>query len=135
MVLKYPSTARRAISGAGLSQVRRRMSAVERAVLAADILDGRVVLQGLTAKAVSELVGANLSYVHRAVLLTPEQRIAVVRGDRPLITPAPRAAAPAVDWAKIGDDMLVEAIKMIGVNRTLDAAAAAEVDGDHFEPV
>jgi hypothetical protein len=116
MLQHYNNGHRRAISGAGLAQLRRRMSAAERACLAADIVDGRVVLQGLTVKAIAALVGVNQGYVDRALRLTPEQREQVRHGDRPLVSPRPcadfdalRAAAAApIDWEAIGDEMLVE---------------------------
>jgi len=80
------------LSGASLAQLVRRMSAPGRACLVADIADGRVVLQGLTIKAIAALAGVNLSYVHVALNLTPEQRTEVRRGARPLISPRLRAA-------------------------------------------
>src|SRR5262249_44913969 len=108
------------------AQRRRRMSAAERACLAADIVDGRVVLQGLTVKAIAALVGVNVGYVDRALRLTPEQRTEACRGDRPLVAPRARGPAPPIDWNAIGDDMLVEAIRRIGIDRTLNAAIAAD---------
>jgi len=125
-MLQYTNGTRRAITGAGLAQLRRRMSAAERACLAADIVDGRVVLQGLTVKAVAALVGVNVGYVDRALRLTPQQRAEVCDGDRPLVSPRPSADAPAFDWAKIDDATLVEAVRRIGLERTLDAAIAAD---------
>jgi len=124
-MLQYTNDHRRAISGAGLAQLRRRMSAAERACLAADIIDGRVILQGLTAKSIAGLVGVNLGYVDRALQLTPEQRAEVCRGDRPLVAPRPRTSAP-IDWTKIDDATLVEAVRRIELERTLDAAIAAD---------
>jgi len=116
-MLQYTNGHRRAITGAGLAQLRRRMSAAERACLAADIIDGRVILQGLTAKAVAALVGVNLGYVDHALRLTPEQREQVRRGDRPLVSPRP----PCADF-----DALVDAIRRAGLDRTLEAAVEAE---------
>jgi hypothetical protein len=134
MLQHYNNGHRRAISGAGLAQLRRRMSAAERACLAADIVDGRVVLQGLTVKAIAALVGVNQGYVDRALRLTPEQREQVRHGDRPLVSPRPcadfdalRAAAAApIDWEAIGDEMLVEAVRKIGIDRALNAVIVAE---------
>jgi hypothetical protein len=105
------------------------MSTAERAVLAADIVDGRIILQGLTIKAVAALAGASVDYVHHALRLTPEQREQVRRGDRPLVAPRACASAAKIDWEKIGDDMLVEAIRRLGVDRTLEAAVEAERAG------
>src|SRR5262249_16382766 len=115
-----------AITGASLAQRRWRMSAAERACLAADIVDGRVVLQGLTVKAIAALVGVNVGYVDRALRLTPEQRAEVCRGDRPLLAPRPHADAPAFNWNAVGDEMLVEAIRRIGIDRALNAVIVAD---------
>jgi len=125
-MLQYANGSRRAISGAGLAQLRRRMSAAERACLAADIIDGRVILQGLTAKAIAALVGVNQGYVDHALRLTPEQRAEVCRGDRPLVAPRACASAVKIDWGKIGDDMLVEAVRKIGIDRALNAVIVAD---------
>ena len=123
-MLHYTNGTRRAISGASLAQLRRRMSAAERAILAADLVDGHVVLQGLTVKSIAALVGTCPAYVHRALRLTPEQRADVCRGDRSLIPPTARA--PVFDWKSISDDVLVEMIRKVGVDRALSAAVAAE---------
>src|SRR5262249_14543651 len=97
-MLQYTNGTRRAITGAGLAQLRRRMSAAERACLAADIIDGRVILQGLTAKAVAALAGVSVGSVDRALRLTPEHRAEVCRGDRPLVQPRARAPVSPIDW-------------------------------------
>ena len=125
-MLQYANGYRRAITGASLAQRRRRMSAAERACLAADIIDGRVILQGLTAKAIAALVGVNVGYVDRALRLTPEQRAEVCRGDRPLVLPRAPAPASHIDWNAINDDDLVEAVRRIGIDRALAAAVEAE---------
>ena len=83
-MLQYRNGPCRAISGVSLAQLRRHMAAPERACLAADIIDGRVVLQGLTAKGIAALCGVNLAYVNAALNLTPEQRCEASRGARPL---------------------------------------------------
>jgi hypothetical protein len=114
----------RILSGASLAQRLRRMSPPERAVLGADILDGRVVLQGLTAKTIAEIVGVNQSYLFAAARATPEQRMAIARGSRPVILP-PALPAP-IDWRNVDDDVLVEAVRLIGVDRALNAAVAVE---------
>jgi hypothetical protein len=41
-----------------------------------------------------------------------------------LIRPRPRT--PAIDWAKIDDATLVEAVRRIGLEQTLHAAIAAD---------
>ena len=87
-MLLYSNGSRRAISGASLAQIRRRLSAAERAVLAADIVDGRIVLQGLTVKAIAALVGVNVGYVDCALRLT--------------LSHAPRWAAAIARWCRRG---------------------------------
>jgi hypothetical protein len=77
------------------------MSAPQRAILAAEILDGRIVLTELTAKSVAALTGASLSSVYAALHCTDDQRAAVFAGDRPLQQAQPRPQAAAedeVDW-------------------------------------
>jgi hypothetical protein len=90
----------RCISGASLARFLRHMTPAQRAVLAAEIIEGRVILQGLTAKAVAALTGASQPYVNIALRLTPEERVAVAAGNRPMVRsrPRPRAAAAADDW-------------------------------------
>jgi len=124
--MAYFHDSRRTISGAGLSQLRRRMTAVERAVLAAEIIDGRVILQGLTTRTVADLTGSNLAYVHAALSLSVNEREQVLNGTRSLIEPAEVRSRPPMDWARFGQLELVEAVKQIGVDRVLDAAVAAE---------
>ena len=116
---------RRCLSGASLAQIVRNMSPSERAVMAADILDGRIVVMGLTRRIVTAMCRATPNYVDAALRCTPEQRAAIARGERPLIRPRPRATAP-IDWATIDDATLVEAVRRIGLERTLDAAIAAD---------
>jgi hypothetical protein len=78
-MLYYNNGHRRTITGASLAQLRRRMSAPARACFAADVIDGRIVLQGLTIKAVAALAGTSVDYVHHALRLTPEQRASSTR--------------------------------------------------------
>jgi len=117
MLQHYNNGSRRAITGAGLAQLRRRLTASERAVLGADIVDGRIVVVALTTKAIAALVGVSVGYIDHALRLTPEQRAEVCRGDRPLVSPRP----PCADF-----EALVEAIRRAGLDRTLEAAVEAE---------
>jgi hypothetical protein len=101
------------------------MNASQRAVLAADIIDGRLVVMGLTRKTVTSLCGASVNYVNAALRTTPEQRARIARGERSLIRSRPRTPTP-IDWNSINDDVLVEAVRRIGIERTLDAAIVAD---------
>ena len=75
------------LSGASLAQLVRKMCPVERALLAANILDGDVVITALTRKTVTSLCGATPNYLDAALRCTPEQRAAVARGERSLFQP------------------------------------------------
>jgi hypothetical protein len=124
---KYTNGSRRAITGASLAQLVRRMPATARACLAANVIDGRIALVDLTAKAIITIVGANSSYVYQALRLSQEQREQVCRGERSLIAPAPvNTHTRPIDWDAVDDLTLVEVISRIGVNRVVDAAVAAE---------
>ena len=89
-----------------------------------------VIIQGLTIKSLAAISGANISYVHAALRCTPEEREQVRRGERPLVLPKdtarPSSAPTVFDWHAVDDDALVEAVRMIGIDRTIDAAVAAE---------
>jgi hypothetical protein len=104
----------RYISGASFARFVRHMTPAQRAVLAAEIIEGRVILQALTAKAVVALTGAN------QLRLTPEERVAVAAGDSPMTRsrPRPRAAAAADDWWTFNDDAFVAAMRRIEVLST-----------------
>jgi hypothetical protein len=127
-MLNYNNGNPGAISGASLAQLVRRMSAPQRAILAADIVDGRTILQRLTAKSIAMIVGASPAYVCAALRCSPEQREQVRRGERPLIPSQPRAVAAAttIDWAAVDDVALTDIVRTIGIDRTLNAAVAAE---------
>jgi hypothetical protein len=86
----------RCLSGASISQLIRRMSPAERAILGAELVEGRIVLEPPTAKTVGALAG-----------------------ERPLIEPRRCAPAP-MDWGA-----LVEELRLIGVEKTVEAERAA----------
>jgi hypothetical protein len=121
----------RTISGASLARFLRHMSAPQRAVLAAEILNGRIILTDLTAKAVAALVDVNQSYVNAALRCTPEQRLAVASGKRPLVRPRARAPAAAMDWRRIDDSVLAEAIRCRDLDRALSVAVEVEEQDAH----
>jgi molybdopterin-guanine dinucleotide biosynthesis protein A len=98
------------LSGASLAQFLRRLSPAQRAVLAAEIIDRRIVLTDLTAKTVAAIAGVSLSSVYAALRLAPEQRAAVAAGDLPLVQPRPQPISPAVDWWRLNEDALLAAI-------------------------
>jgi hypothetical protein len=89
------------------------MSAPQRAILAAEILDGRIVLTELTAKSVAALTGTSLSSVYAALRCSDEQRAAVFAGDRPLQSRPRPQAADGINWWKPNDDEIVAAIQRL----------------------
>jgi|SRR5215831_12300604 len=105
MTLEYTNGHRRAISGASLAQLLKNMSAPERAIMAADILDGHVVIVGLTRRMVTAMCRADAGYVDRALRLTRAQRAEVCRGDRQLVSPR----VPCADF-----EAFAEAIRRAG---------------------
>ena len=80
----------RRIRGVSLAHFVRRMTPVQRAILVAEIVEGRIVLQDLTAKSLAALVGVSPSSVHAALKCSPEERVDVLCGQRPLQPPARR---------------------------------------------
>jgi hypothetical protein len=112
------------LNGRGLGN--RRLDKRQRAVLAADIIDGVVTLQ-LSAQQVAQVLDVSVSYVALAQRLSPEKRKAILAGrdSMPLLAPpARRLALPAP--TDIDDATLVEVIRTVGIDRTL--AAAVEVE-------
>jgi len=110
----------RCLSGASISQLVRYMTPIERAVLGAELVEGRVVLEPPTAKTAAALVHIGHGYLFAALRLSPEQRAAVLSGERPLIEPR-RCAPTSMDWGT-----LVEELRFLGTDRTLEAAVEAE---------
>src|SRR5262249_18347748 len=115
------------ITGASLAQLLRNMGAAERAVLAANIIDGDVVITALTRRMVAMLCGASASYVDAALHHNAEEREAIARGDRPLIPRArTRADARPINWANLHAEVPVGASGRTGIERPLTAAIAAD---------
>jgi hypothetical protein len=89
----------RRIRGVSLAHFVRRMTPVQRAILVAEILEGRIVLQDLTAKSLAALVGVSPSSVHAALKCSPEERVDVLCGQRPLQSPpAPVVTVEEDGW-------------------------------------
>ena len=102
---------------------------------AADVLDGLAVVQNLTLRLTAAAYGVSIGSVARARRLTPEQRQAVRKGQRPLILPAtssappapPVSAMPAAPPVIVGPrERLDEIVAEIGLSATLDLLAATE---------
>ncbi len=114
----------RAVQARSLSCAR--LSKAERAIIGADVIDGRAFLH-LTVKLVAMTVGCSAGSVFRALQLSPEQREEVRRGRRPLVRQQSRALPVSeIDWSELDDAALSDIVRRIGIDRTLEAAAAAE---------
>ena len=117
------------------SPLHLRASKGAKACDAADVVDGLAVLQNPTLRLAAAAYGVSLGSVARARRLTPEQRQAVRRGERPLVLPrtpsAPPAPVPAIAPATSPAIMdtrakLAEIVNEIGVEATLELLAATE---------
>jgi hypothetical protein len=116
--------------------LHKRASKSAKACDAADAVDGFAVVQNPTLRLAANAYGVSVGSVARARRLTPEQRQAVRRGERPLIlphapsTPPALPAAPAtppVSPVVMGPrERLGKIIDEIGVNAVLDLLAANE---------
>jgi hypothetical protein len=108
----YGASHSRCVSGASLAQFLRRMTTAQRAVLAAEIIDGRIALTKLTAKTVAAIVGVSQSSVNAALSCPPEQRAAIAAGDHPLVQrrPRPTVSPAGRDFWRINEDALLAAI-------------------------
>jgi hypothetical protein len=119
---------RRVLSGRGLTH--RHLDKRQRAVLAADVIDGLVTVQ-LSAKQAAELLGVSVLYVTVAQRLTPEKRAAILKGwdstsfATLLSPPAQQPALPgprlAITWDGASDDALLANVRAAGVTRTWTA--------------
>jgi hypothetical protein len=119
---------RRVLSGRGLSH--RHLNKRQRAVLAADVVDGIVTVQ-LSAKQVAQLLAVSVPYLALAQQFSPEKRAAIMSGkdDTSFVAllnpPAPQLAlsAPrlAITWDGASDDALLANVRAAGVSRTWTA--------------
>jgi hypothetical protein len=121
------------------SPLHLRASKGAKACDAADVVDGLAVLQNPTLRLAAAAYGVSLGSVARARRLTPEQRQAVRRGERPLVLPRKPSAPPALPVPTIVPapspvppvtmgvcERLQEIVSEIGLNATLDLLAASE---------
>jgi hypothetical protein len=76
------------------SLAHRTASKAAAACDAADMVDARIRLQNPTIRVAATACGVSQSYVVAALNLTPDQRDAVRRRERPLVLPRPTKALP-----------------------------------------
>jgi hypothetical protein len=85
----------------------KTLSKSARAVLGAEILDGRLSLLNPTVAMVAQAVGVNADYIAKARRLSPEQRREVARGRRSLVAhkAAPMLPTPRQRFAGIVSEL------------------------------
>jgi hypothetical protein len=119
------------IIGAGLNN--RKLSKIQRAVMAADTYDG-VLRLNPSQKQLAAIFNVSVTYLTIALGLPPARRAVIMRGEDPvsfaeLMNP-PRQLSlrgPALpDLRLISDDELETMIRNAGVERVLEAAVAVE---------
>jgi hypothetical protein len=123
------TTAPRVLNGRGIAH--RHPDKRRRAVLAAELADGRAIIQ-LSIGQLAELLGVSRTYIKVARKLTPEKRLAILSGRdntsfRPLLTsPIPRLVlmAPA---GTPSDESLAALAHRVGPDRWLAAGVRAEI--------
>jgi hypothetical protein len=125
------ATPRRVLSGRSVAH--RHLDARQRACLAADWIDGRVVLQP-TIRQASELLGVSPTYIVTASRLSDKKRAAISSGQDctsfvallklPAKQPVLLKSVNGND--KVSDADLIELAKTNGPDRLLAAAVAAE---------
>jgi hypothetical protein len=130
------------------SLLHQRATKAAKACDAADAADGFIKLQNLTLRVVAVAWGVSVGSVARARCLTPEQRDAVRRGERPLVLPQAPAepltlpaappppnapATPSVPPVTAGEivdarDRLNRLVKEIGIDAVLNLLATTEIE-------
>lgn len=116
----------RVISGRGLSH--RKLDKRQLAVMAANAYDGQLMVVP-TMKHCAGMFGVSVTYVRLALGFSPDKREAILRGLDPtsfatlLIR---KTGKTKVINTEITDAELIEAVRVIGTNRVLNAAVAVE---------
>ena len=132
-----PPTTQKVITGASI--VHRQLDKRQRAILAADVLDGMVTFTP-SAKQLADIFDVSTPYIAAARKLSPGKRAAILRDwDQTsfagLMNPPPRQlslAGPVIpsmkvtDATEITDGCLAELIRAVGIDRTLEVAIGVE---------
>jgi len=87
----------------------RKLSKAARALLAAEIKEGAIMLTDMSVRQIAATVGVSVGYVNAALKASPLHREAVRRGLRPLVEPRAKAG-PQERLAKIVDEIGVESV-------------------------
>ena len=104
----------RVLSGREFDDHLRNTTAAGRALIAADLVAGRVLVERPTTRQARQLTGASRSYAHTASRLSPMERAAIRSGALSLATVHPRPHP-------ITNKRLEKLIGKIGLARVWDA--------------
>jgi hypothetical protein len=112
----------------GRSLAHRQLDKRERAILAADVIDGLARIVPTQAQ-VAAMFGVSVPYVQIARDLSPGKRAAILHGRDPtsfakLARPSRQLTLPVV--TEIPNSVLENLIRSAGIERVLDVAAAVE---------
>ena len=113
------ATASRPVTGRWLAHAK--LSAVERAFIGSDLVDGRLQLVRPTLTAAAHLARTNTTYVQWA-LQRQAERLAIEAGTMPLV-PAQRLALPSSTSAQ---DRLADLVAELGSSQVLDLLAGID---------
>ena len=122
-----PPTTQKVITGASI--VHRQLDKRQRAILAADVLDGMVTFSPSQTQ-LANLLGVSAPYIIAARRLSAGKRAAILRGWDPtsftdLVRPQQRQLLVS-NCASITNLQLEHVIRAVGVDRALEAAVAVE---------
>jgi hypothetical protein len=125
-----PPITTRTITGASLSH--RQLDARQKAVLAADVLNGTVAFSP-SQKQLADLLGVSVTYIVAARKLSPSKRTAILKGWDPTSFAdlvhsqrQMRLKLLAPNCASITNLQLEHVIRAVGVERALEAAVQVE---------
>jgi hypothetical protein len=102
----------RVITGKQLNRILRRNDPTELALLTADLIAGRVIIEKPTARQARGITGASSGYVHFARHLSPMDRAAVRVGRLKLSTVARRPSDATLDKfvRRLGPDRVMQSL-------------------------
>jgi hypothetical protein len=120
------------IVGAGLAN--RHLDKRQRAVLAANVLDGLVTFSP-SQQQIAAILGVSVPYIQAARGLAPGKRAAILRGWDPtsfadLVHPQRQLQLklPAPNCASVTNLQLEHVIRTVGIERALDAAVKVKLN-------
>jgi hypothetical protein len=122
-----PPTTQKVITGASI--VHRQLDKRQRAILAADVLDGMVTFTP-SAKQLADIFDVSTPYIAAARKLSPGKRAAILRDWDPTsfadLVHSQQRQLRVPNCASITNSYLETVIRAVGVDRTLEVAIGVE---------